>query len=638
VLDTRRRACEASGVRTQLAALVRAHRATSGAAALRRALPVYLGLLVAASQLFGGYGLAPETVVAGAGASPLARALLWTAWLVLSTPTLDAVWRTPASFWLRSLPVPRAWHLAVLLAMSLLAEAPWVALWWAGGGALAGLAALGGALAGHALLLARPPGAPGLALALAGLAALVAAPTSVLSFGTWPIALVGLRAAWLAAPARPAARPRAWIPRPRPAALALAQLVGLARGHLPALLRGALLVALAAAAAWLAARNNGLADLDARLGLACGFLAPAALLAGSAAAGPLLAAERRADWLLVVAGASPRLRLAALVLAGALVGAVLGLAAALALAGAWALPARDVLRLLALVPASAALAVLAALVARHAAALGPRGPGRQVLGLSLAVVAALAVLAVLGPAAPLAWALAAGVAWSIGHVRSDSFVHPSPGDAAVLLEMTAVRKRLGTRVVLESIDLACAPGETALVLGENGAGKSTLLRVAAGVVEPDAGAVAVAGAPLAGGAAPRRALGYAPDTADAFPDLSVRELLALVAALKQAPPADPALRDRLGLAPVWHQRLRTLSFGQVKRTYLLAALVGPPPLLILDEPSNGLDPDGVRTLQALLRERAARGEASLVATNDAAFADGVAGPRHRLAAGRLAPA
>lgn len=207
----------------------------------------------------------------------------------------------------------------------------------------------------------------------------------------------------------------------------------------------------------------------------------------------------------------------------------------------------------------------------------------------------------------------------------------------MLLEMEGVRKRLGLRVVLDAVDLGCAPGEVALVLGENGAGKSTLLRIAAGVLEPDRGRVRVAGALLTGGgAAARRGLGYAPDTAEAFPELSARELVALVAALKRSPAPAPELAGRLGLAPVWHQRLRTLSFGQVKRTYLLAALVGEPPLLILDEPSNGLDPEGARLVADLLRERADAGLAALVSTNDPGFAALIAGPRYRLADGRLA--
>lgn len=204
----------------------------------------------------------------------------------------------------------------------------------------------------------------------------------------------------------------------------------------------------------------------------------------------------------------------------------------------------------------------------------------------------------------------------------------------MLLTMTAIRKRLGARLVLDGVDLTCAPGALTLVLGANGAGKSTLLRIAAGILEPDAGTVLVAGRPLTATSG-RAGLGYAPDTADSFPDLSVHEFITLLAALKRSAPPDLTLRDRLGLAPVWSQRLRTLSFGQLRRTWLLAAMTGDPPLLILDEPSNGLDPAGAADLADLLRARAAAGHAALISTNDAAFAERLGGTRHRLADARL---
>lgn len=625
------------GVR-QATALVRAYAATSGAVALRRGLPVYVGLLAVAALLFGGNGLEATTVVAAAETSSWTRGLLGAGWLVLTAPTLEALWRTPASFWLRSLPVARAGHIAVLLAMSALAEAPWVALWGAGGGVAAGALALVAALAGHAVVLARPAGPAGWGMLAIAAAGWLWAPRWGLALGTCPIVLVAFHAAWVAAPARPGARPRAWIGGPGALALTLALLAGLVRGHAPALLRGALLAALATAAAWLAALHNA-ADAATRLYYACGFLAPALVIAGSAASGPALALEQRAAWLLRTSGATARTRLAAATLAVAVPGAALGLLAAGALALLWRTDATVTSQLfVALALAGAGLAGLAGLAARYAATLGARGPGRLVALLLVAIVAAEVVLAQFGGAAPALWIAATITIWLIGHVRSTGRGRVAAGDTGGvgMLEITGVRKRLGGRWVLDGVDLRCGAGELALVLGENGAGKSTLLRIAAGIVEPEAGAVTVAGAPLlGGGVAARRALGYAPDTADAFPELSVREVVSLVAALKRSSAPPEALRERLGLAQVWHQRMRTLSFGQVKRSYLLAAWIGPPALLVLDEPSNGLDPDGARTLAELLRERADAGGASLVATNDAAFAALLPGARHRLRAGRL---
>jgi hypothetical protein len=95
------------GAVRQAAALVRALAATSGAAALRRGLPVYGGLFALVGLLFGGNGLQATTVVGGAADSLLVRALLWAGWLIVAAPTVEALWRCPGGFWLRSLPAPR---------------------------------------------------------------------------------------------------------------------------------------------------------------------------------------------------------------------------------------------------------------------------------------------------------------------------------------------------------------------------------------------------------------------------------------------------------------------------------------------------------------------------------------------------
>ncbi|MDC0722359.1 ABC transporter ATP-binding protein [Nannocystis bainbridge] len=615
-------------------ALARALALTAGQEASRRGLPVYVGLVAVAGLLFGGNGLTTATVVEGAGASPLARALLWCAWLIALAPTMAALWQSRSSLWLRSLPARRGWHLAILLGFSLVAESLWGLLWALGGGPVAAAGALGGALAGHGVLLARPAGARGWAAVMAVVAGLVLAPPLVLAVVSWPIALLALRAAWLAAPTRSSGGRGLSRRLPGPWMLAQALLTSVARGHATVLARGALMMALATAAAWLAARTNAVRDPSGLQHYLCGFMVPAGLVAGSAASGPLLRLEAGALWLLRTAGASGPIRRGAMALALAGLGAGLGVAsaAALALATEWSSAPR---LLLAGGLAGASLLTFAGLAGRWTERFGSRGPGRLVLVLLLAATLALATLAWQPTLAMLAWALAVAVIWLFGHARSVSRDGRAAGGAAVVLAMIGVRKRLGTRIVLEEIDLRCAAGEVVLLLGENGAGKSTLLRIAAGLVEPDRGQVTVAGAALDGGAEGRRALAYAPDTADAFPDLGVRELLALVAVIKRAPPPSPALCERLGLTPVMEQRMRTLSFGQVKRTYLAAATIGAPPLWVLDEPSNGLDPAGGALMATMLREHAAAGGAALVATNDARFVGLCAGRTVRLANGRL---
>lgn len=210
-----------------------------------------------------------------------------------------------------------------------------------------------------------------------------------------------------------------------------------------------------------------------------------------------------------------------------------------------------------------------------------------------------------------------------------------------MLNLHGVDKRLGGRAVLSDVTFACAAGEIAVVTGENGSGKSTLLRIAVGLVEPDRGSVTVAGLPVTGASGRARALlGYLPDATDVLPELSVAELIALVQTFKHAggpagAAALTALRTRVGADDLWQQRLATLSFGQRKRALLLAALIGVPPLLVLDEPTNGLDGGGTSLIRELVDERRRSGHATLVATNDPHLAAELSATRWQLAGGRL---
>jgi ABC-type multidrug transport system ATPase subunit len=208
-----------------------------------------------------------------------------------------------------------------------------------------------------------------------------------------------------------------------------------------------------------------------------------------------------------------------------------------------------------------------------------------------------------------------------------------------MLLLSEVSKTYGTRTVLRSISLGCGAGQSVVVVGENGSGKSTLLKIAAGLLECDRGEVLLCDERIAPGRVRgRRHLGYLPDAADAFPDLSVSDLVALTVSLKQATVAPLVVtnwRDRLGLGPSFGQRLRALSFGQRKRAFLLSALLGNPWLLVLDEPSNGLDPAGSGLVVDIVSERRAAGLGTLLASNDAAFVSQIGGARWRIVEGRL---
>jgi ABC-2 type transport system ATP-binding protein len=206
----------------------------------------------------------------------------------------------------------------------------------------------------------------------------------------------------------------------------------------------------------------------------------------------------------------------------------------------------------------------------------------------------------------------------------------------MILSTTSLTKRYGGRLVVSGASLRFEGPGVLVVRGENGAGKSTLLAMIAGVLAPDSGQILIAGNDLAGhreGAL--RHLGYAPDRLDLPPELTTAELASLVTTLKRAAPPEKALIERVGARAFWGDRLGALSLGQRRRAALLVACIGDPSLLVLAEPTNGLDAGGLDMLAELLRERVALGRSAIVATHDAAFAERIAGARVELCGGRL---
>ena len=193
-----------------------------------------------------------------------------------------------------------------------------------------------------------------------------------------------------------------------------------------------------------------------------------------------------------------------------------------------------------------------------------------------------------------------------------------------MLHFDNVCKSYGSRTVLHERTGRFAPGAYAL-RGPNGIGKSTLLRVLAGVDEADSGDIVIDGQSLlAQPVAAKARLSYAPDECPVYPFVTGRELLAFVAWAKRCAVPDDVMDivARFGLARHLDTRCGAMSLGTQKKLMLAAAWIGNPAVLLLDEPSNGLDADARAVLVALL---AARRETSVVfmSTHDRAFADAV---------------
>jgi ABC-type multidrug transport system ATPase subunit len=193
-----------------------------------------------------------------------------------------------------------------------------------------------------------------------------------------------------------------------------------------------------------------------------------------------------------------------------------------------------------------------------------------------------------------------------------------------VLRFENVDKSYGSRPVLQGRTGRFAPGAHAL-RGPNGIGKSTLLRVLAGVDEADGGDIVIDGLSLrTQPAAAKARLAYAPDECPVYPFVTGRELLAFVAWAKRCAIPDKVVDivERFGLARHLDTRCGAMSLGTQKKLMLAAAWIGDPAVLLLDEPSNGLDADARAVLVELL---AAQRDRSVVfmSTHDRAFAEAV---------------
>ena len=194
-------------------------------------------------------------------------------------------------------------------------------------------------------------------------------------------------------------------------------------------------------------------------------------------------------------------------------------------------------------------------------------------------------------------------------------------NGATLLEAIALRKSYGSRLVLDGISLSVNAGEVVGLLGPNGAGKTTTLSLLATLIEPDSGTVRIAGAiPSLRHHALRRRLGFVPQAIALYPSLSGLQNLELFARLhgiskRQARSEGMRALEEVGLTERADDRVATLSGGMQRRLNLACGLVHRPDLLLLDEPTVGVDPQSREQILETVRRAAQRGAAVVYSTH-----------------------
>jgi ABC-2 type transport system ATP-binding protein len=198
-------------------------------------------------------------------------------------------------------------------------------------------------------------------------------------------------------------------------------------------------------------------------------------------------------------------------------------------------------------------------------------------------------------------------------------MHTSPSfhPAAAAISVAGLTKRYGARTAVEPLDLELPAGVVAGFIGPNGAGKTTTMAMLLGLVRPTGGTGTVLGAPITDPAAYLPRVGALIETPAFYPSLSGAENLRMFATVAGHPTsAIPALLDTVGLTGRGDDRYRRYSLGMKQRLGIAAALLGDPELLILDEPANGLDPEGVQEMRRLIGRLAGSGRTVLVSSHD----------------------
>src|SRR5262245_11146928 len=206
--------------------------------------------------------------------------------------------------------------------------------------------------------------------------------------------------------------------------------------------------------------------------------------------------------------------------------------------------------------------------------------------------------------------------------------------AATAAQLRGLTKRYGDVTAVDGLDLAVRPGEVIALLGPNGAGKSTTIDMLLGLIRPDAGDVTVYDTDPAGAIRSGR-VGAMLQSGGLVPDLTVAEIVTLMASMHSRHRPVPQVLERAGATSFAKRRIGQLSGGQQQRVRFAMALVADPDLIVLDEPTTGLDVEARRAFWAAMREETSQGRTVLFATHYLEEADDYADRVVLMRSGRI---
>ena len=188
-----------------------------------------------------------------------------------------------------------------------------------------------------------------------------------------------------------------------------------------------------------------------------------------------------------------------------------------------------------------------------------------------------------------------------------------------MLEVKNLKKNFGDFTAVKGVSFSVAEGEVLGFLGPNGAGKSTTMRMITGFLPPTEGTAVICGHDITSDPiAAKAVLGYLPESAPSYKAMTVKDYLKFIAEVRGLADVKKAVADvivKAKLEKVAEQTIETLSKGYRQRTAFAAAIIHDPKVLIMDEPTDGLDPNQKFTVREMIKDMAAQGKAIIISTH-----------------------